>query len=380
MIDAIKNQKIVKRISIRNLFAKSGRKLKPDMHLLKRRLTIKRIEFFAQFRYMLQKPYKSIRLMAARLKSKRVLYTLGFTLALVLISTFIFVFPVSTLVAREPVMEFPDDDLSSLLLEYAHPEYESFSENEFVEINPEDFEELELFTYTVKSGETISEIAIRYGLRMDTLISLNQISDVRRIWAGATIQIPSRDGLLYTVQQGDSLDTIGQKHSCSVNSLVDANNLQSEVISKGQTLFVPGARMSNYELKKALGELFIYPTRGRLTSYFGFRNNPFTGVRQFHNGVDLANRAGTNIYASLGGTVKSVAVHPTWGRYIIVSHIDGFQTWYAHLSSASVKAGQYVSQGQKLGEMGTTGYSTGNHLHFSIFRRGKPVDPLAYLN
>jgi murein DD-endopeptidase MepM/ murein hydrolase activator NlpD len=137
--------------------------------------------------------------------------------------------------------------------------------------------------------------------------------------------------------------------------------------------------MQQFELKKILGELFINPAAGRLSSRFGMRPDPFTGVRRFHNGIDLAAPEGTPILAAMAGKVVKVGVHATYGRYIIVSHAGGYQSWYAHLRKPLVEQGGSVAQGQVIGEMGSTGYSTGSHLHFSIFKDGSPVDPLKFL-
>jgi murein DD-endopeptidase MepM/ murein hydrolase activator NlpD len=113
---------------------------------------------------------------------------------------------------------------------------------------------------------------------------------------------------------------------------------------------------------------------------FGMRKDPFTGVNRFHNGVDLANDIGTPIMAAMSGKVAMLGYNPNFGKYIILSHPEGFQTLYGHLDAFHVKRGDRVSQGHQIGAMGNSGYSTGSHLHFSIFRRGEPVDPMRYLH
>jgi len=145
-------------------------------------------------------------------------------------------------------------------------------------------------------------------------------------------------------------------------------------------LFIPGAKMRSEDIKMVLGELFIYPIRGRLTSPYGWRNDPFTGARRFHAGIDLAASIGTPIRAAMDGRVSTVGVNSVYGRYIIMTHSDGYQTLYAHLNSSSVAQGAFVPQGAKIGEVGNTGMSTGPHLHFSIYRNGRAVNPLDFLN
>jgi murein DD-endopeptidase MepM/ murein hydrolase activator NlpD len=147
----------------------------------------------------------------------------------------------------------------------------------------------------------------------------------------------------------------------------------------GQQLFLPGARMNPTELNRVLGNLFLYPVVGRISSYFGERSDPFTGVPNYHNGIDIVNRPGTSIRAAMDGTVADVGFNYNYGNYVILKHAGGYQTLYGHMTRYTVSRGQRVRQGDTIGDLGTTGYSTGPHVHFSIFRNGVPVDPLRFL-
>jgi len=137
--------------------------------------------------------------------------------------------------------------------------------------------------------------------------------------------------------------------------------------------------MNPTDLSRVLGMLFRYPVFGGLSSFFGFRPDPFTGVRSFHNGIDIASRPGTAILASMAGTVAEVGFNRNFGNYVIIKHSGGYQTLYGHMTRYIVDHGQKVQQGQKIGEVGSTGYSTGPHVHFSIFKNGEAVDPLHFL-
>lgn len=248
-------------------------------------------------------------------------------------------------------------------------------------VDPSQFARLEVSTYTVQPGDTLGEIALEYDLEMDTLISFNQIEDVRRLQAGATFEIPNRDGLLYTVKAGDSLASIASRQGSSVNAILDANDMRSQAINVGDVLFIPNARLNETERRIILGELFAWPTRGVFTSGYGMRADPFTGVPRFHNGIDLANTPGTPIRAAASGRVVHIESQVgNYGRFVIVRHPDSFQTLYAHLNTFSVREGQYVDRGAVLGTMGNTGRSTGPHLHFSVIHNGTFVDPLRYLH
>jgi len=249
-----------------------------------------------------------------------------------------------------------------------------------ITVDTEKFLALEVETYTIQPGDTLSDLASEYDLTLDTLISFNQIKDARRIQIGDSYRIPNRDGLLYEVRSGDSLGAIASKYGTTVNAILDANDMRSKAITVGQVIFVPEARMNATELKLILGELFRNPTLGRFTSGFGMRPDPFTGLPRFHNGIDLANVPGTPIRAAGSGSVVHIESQiGNYGRFIILRHDGGFQTLYAHLDSFDVRVGQFVYQGDVIGRMGNTGRSTGPHLHFSVIRNGRFVNPLNYL-
>jgi murein DD-endopeptidase MepM/ murein hydrolase activator NlpD len=233
--------------------------------------------------------------------------------------------------------------------------------------------------YEVKRGDSVSKIAADHGISMDAVIASNGISNARRLREGETLKIPNMDGIPYTVRKGDTLSKISKTLGVPLEAILDANDIQDDNISQGTVLFIPGARMRREDLKLALGELFVYPVRGRLSSPFGWRNDPINGVRRYHAAIDLAAGLGTPVKAAMDGRVSTVGYNSVYGRYIILSHSGGFQTMYAHLNAASVKQEDYVYQGSRIGEVGNTGYSTGPHLHFAVFKSGKAVNPLEYL-
>jgi len=238
---------------------------------------------------------------------------------------------------------------------------------------------LKVVPYRTQSGDSLSRIASRFRLNIDTVVSWNNIRDGRSIPAGSVLNIPNVDGLKYVVRRGDTLQGIARSWGVDFNGVLDWNRLASSVISVGQELFLPGARMNPNELSRILGNLFMYPVQGRISSYFGERSDPFTGVPNYHNGIDIVNRPGTVILAAMAGLVADVGFNYNYGNYVILKHASQYQTLYGHLTRSVVSRGQRVQQGDKIGELGTTGYSTGPHLHFSIFRNGQPVDPLRFL-
>lgn len=263
---------------------------------------------------------------------------------------------------------------------YIFPEQENFTDQEAFLAADGYVSTVTFKDYTVRKGDTVSGIASRAGLRnFGTLLSVNNIDNARRISAGQTLRIPSTDGLLYTVKKNETLAGIAATHKVNVTALLDANDLTHETLSVGQKLFIPGASLSSFELRKALGELFIYPIMGRLTSPFGYRNDPFTGARSFHSGIDLAAPIGTSVKATLDGRIAETGFNRIFGNYIIITHDRGYQSLYGHLSAIYVKRGQYVTQGAIVGAVGNTGYSTGPHLHLSIYKNGSLINPFSVL-
>ena len=123
----------------------------------------------------------------------------------------------------------------------------------------------------------------------------------------------------------------------------------------------------------------IYPTFGRLSDAYGYRLHPITGKRSFHNGIDLSNKKGTPIYATADGEVISVGRKRKLGKYVKIKHSFGFVTVYGHMSKYIVKKGDKLNKGTIIGEMGSTGESTGSHLHYEVIRYNRNRNPGKYL-
>lgn len=122
----------------------------------------------------------------------------------------------------------------------------------------------------------------------------------------------------------------------------------------------------------------IQPTYGYLTAGYGYRRHPFTGRREFHHGLDIANREGTPIYGTGGGVVEYTGVQRAYGQMIIINHGYGYKTLYAHLSKIMVRQGQKIKRGDMIAKMGTTGRSTGPHLHYEVIKNKKRTNPVLY--
>jgi murein DD-endopeptidase MepM/ murein hydrolase activator NlpD len=158
----------------------------------------------------------------------------------------------------------------------------------------------------------------------------------------------------------------------------DVERLQSEAMSREGSLSELEKLLQNK--KEMLAHTpSIWPTRGWVTSGFGFRTNPFTGLTQMHEGVDISNRVGTPVVASADGIISDTGNDLVHGKLLVISHGFGMISRYAHLNKILVKVGQKVKRGDKVAEIGMSGRTTGPHLHYEVKLNGIPVNPMRYV-
>ncbi|MFW6180957.1 MAG: peptidoglycan DD-metalloendopeptidase family protein, partial [Spirochaetota bacterium] len=239
---------------------------------------------------------------------------------------------------------------------------------------------LRLVEYTIRRGDTLWEIAGRFGVDPDSIISANVFTNVHAIMPGDTILVPNLRGIFVHVAEGDTILKYASTYKVPPDFIMEVNNLRTSRLVPGQKLFLPGVRFRHMERAYALGEAFSKPVRGRLTSRFGYRVDPFTRGRSLHTGVDIAAPAGTKVHAAQGGTVVFAGERYGYGKTVIIEHRFGYTTLYGHLGSIQVKRGQQVSGGGVIGTVGSSGRSTGPHLHFEIWLKNRKIDPLTQTN
>lgn len=158
----------------------------------------------------------------------------------------------------------------------------------------------------------------------------------------------------------------------------DIDRLQSEAVSREESLF------ELLKLLVAKKETLahtpsIWPVQGWVTSGFGFRTHPFTGLSQMHEGLDIANRVGTTVIAPANGIVSDIETNQLFGNILVISHGFGITTRYAHLHRVLVRLGQKVIRGDKIAELGMSGAATGPHLHYEVRMNNIPANPIQYL-
>ncbi|MEK8211620.1 peptidoglycan DD-metalloendopeptidase family protein [Paenibacillus sp. FSL L8-0463] len=197
---------------------------------------------------------------------------------------------------------------------------------------------------------------------------------------------PQVGGEYIAVYQEDPLELVRQ----TKDDYAEIRSMLEEMVNSISITITQAERansvQANLQAKKALAEkarlapAVIWPTHSNvITSSFGYRSDPFKGVSAYHSGIDIAGDIGDPVYAAMAGVVTASDQMGARGKYIIIEHTNGLETWYMHLNGMTVKAGDKVNKGEQIGMLGNTGRSTGPHLHFQVVKQNKAVNPLNYV-
>src|SRR3989344_2299072 len=245
-----------------------------------------------------------------------------------------------------------------------------------------------VISYLVREGETIGSIAQKFNISIDTVKWANNLkTDTIKI--GQSLKILPVSGVAHAVQSGENVYSIAKKYSTSAQNIVnfpfnDFADLDTFQLTPGQTLIIPDGvieeakpiyeNQGRYFAQIQAGvkgtSTFIWPTSGGITQYPVW----------YHMALDIANAAAPPVLASDTGTVTFAGcIQYGYGCHIILDHGNGYQTLYGHLSSINVSPGQAVEKGQTIGVMGSSGRSTGTHLHFEVRSGGTLLNPLNFL-
>jgi murein DD-endopeptidase MepM/ murein hydrolase activator NlpD len=252
---------------------------------------------------------------------------------------------------------------------------------------------VELTDYVVKNGDTLWNIANDFNLDVNSIFGCNKLSEGDVLKVGSTVQIPNQDGIFINVKSGQSIEKLAKEYGIYPEAIMSANKLGEGALKQGSRIFLPGAKVaafidvngkrsavaSNVKDKVTVKRGFGWPVAGKISSSYGWRRDPIRGGRDFHTGLDLRAPRGRTIVASAAGKV----VHSGWmggyGRTIVISHPGKITTLYGHCSKLLVKVGTNVKRGQAIAQVGSTGRSTGNHLHFEVRSGGSPMNPIKVL-
>jgi len=250
----------------------------------------------------------------------------------------------------------------------------------------------ETTTYVVEKGDTISTIAEKFEISVSTILWENNLSVYSLIRPGDKLRILPMSGLNHQVAKGDTLASIAKKYDIEENKIIEANKIaDGSKLAVGDKLFIPGgkkistpvAQPTRYTGISTIVDLVKDPGAAPVS---GNKMNWPAGVRKItqyfswrHTGLDIAGPLGTPIYAADSGTVEIEGWGSGYSNQIVINHGGGKKTRYAHLSKFYVEKGEAVTKGQAIAAMGSTGWSTGSHLHFEVIINGTKYNPLNYI-
>lgn len=251
--------------------------------------------------------------------------------------------------------------------------------------------------YVVRPGDTLSEIGYMFGVSVNTIIWANNLKNSADIHAGETLIILPVSGIEHTVVRGDTLKSVAAKYGADAAEVAQYNGLDpAAALVVGSILTIPGGelsvpisktkqtsistthRLSSSKISRGIYEPYLGGSGAAQPGYFG---NPLPGgiiTQSIHgwNAIDIGAPIGTPIYAAAAGTTIVARDNGAWnggyGNYVVITHDNGIQTLYAHMTRTDVTAGESVREGQVIGFVGMTGWATGPHLHFEVRGAANP--------
>lgn len=242
--------------------------------------------------------------------------------------------------------------------------------------------------YTVKKGDNLASVAKMFGVTTNTILWANNVSN-KTLKEGQELIILPVSGTIHTVVKGDTLKSISKKYKADLGEIAQFNDMSSDAsLSIGDSIIIPDGEgltlVSNSNSSRTVvvkNGVTAKPHDTNGPDYEGYYIRPLVGgVRtqglHGYNGIDIGTHVGTTIYAAAAGQViiaKSSGWNTGYGKYIVISHYNGTQTVYGHLSEVLVSPGQLVAQGEVIGLSGNTGKSTGPHLHFEVRGAHNPL-------
>lgn len=268
------------------------------------------------------------------------------------------------------------------------------SEDEFINYlnDTVKFSSLKIQFVEIKKGDNYWKIARDYNSNIDSLIGVNIFWEDLLARLGGIVAVPSQKGVLEFITDYKQIKTLAREYEVSLDDievqktpLLHSFYYKFNENRKPIAVFIKDGKPRKQNMTSALAakfelrEMFRSPLGGRLSSFFGSRNHPVYSKRRFHNGLDIAAKHGTLVGAARAGRVTATGWNGGYGKRVVIEHDKGYKTLYGHLSQINVRPGQNVSAGAILGRVGSTGLSTGPHLHFTLWHNNKLINPMDVL-
>ena len=237
---------------------------------------------------------------------------------------------------------------------------------------------LTIYSYLVREEDDLIRIAARCNIPLASLVSLNRLSNGEDLMPGMTLLLPSMPGIFVPENPASELENL-----MSSTRADDINGIVVSIPREGSSewfVFIPGDDFTSTERIFFFNRGFQFPLRDfRVTSLYGPRVNPVTGRTGHHRGIDLAAPEGTEVFSVRSGTVIDTGFNSILGNYIMIAHDNNWVSVYGHLSSINVILNSRYPGGSFIGRVGSTGMSTGPHLHFELINNGQNHDPARLL-
>ena len=245
-------------------------------------------------------------------------------------------------------------------------------------------EYLTIYQYVTKTGDDLFSVAARCNIPYSALASLNRFNNPTSLEEGKAILLPSCPGIFIPAEIETDLEILIGASRIGASRSEAQESVELKIYASGKSnsfLFFPGDDFTPTERVFFLNpNFFKFPMRNyRITSSYGIRANPVTGNILMHQGLDLAAPMGTEVFSAADGIVTEIGENPIYGIYIIVSHRDRWTGLYGHLQKVETVLRSNVKAGTLIGKVGSTGQSTGPHLHFELRQDGKAIDPIGRL-
>jgi len=238
---------------------------------------------------------------------------------------------------------------------------------------------LALYRYRAKPDDELLALAARCNIPYETIATLNRLGRVSSLSGPAFLLLPSEPGLFLPEAPDSDLERLLAAAHAGEESVPITVTLPAGPV---RFRFLPGTGLSPTERAFFLNDTqFRFPLKTfTLTSAFGLRTSPITGQTSRHGGLDLAAPAGTDVYAARAGTVEETGASAVYGNYVVLRHSGGWTSLYGHLSVITAREGDELAAGGLVGKVGSTGLSTGPHLHFTVYKNGSLVNPRRLMN
>lgn len=270
-----------------------------------------------------------------------------------------------------------------ILLNFSNQDHYLYSFKNPIYISPRK----EIDSYIVKKDDTISQIAQVYQVSAGTILWANKLTEESIIKPGDVLKIPPITGAIHRIKKNETIESIAKEYKVDKEKILAYNEIENlDDLKIDQELIIPEAKIVIPKKKETIKQIrpekpsylasnlvsdkkgFIWPTSSRRINQY---------YKWHHQAIDIDGNLSSGIFSSEEGTVEYAGWKRGYGNVVFINHGNGFRTIYAHASQVYVKNGQKVSKGQKIGMVGSTGWSTGPHLHFEIEKNNKKINPLS---